>query len=270
MFALDLAFLFAAGSVAGWVLEVFFRKFFSSGNPEHRWMNPGFCAGPYLPIYGTGVVVLYLLTYLEAFIPFSGALLRRGTLFLLMALCMTVIEYIGGIALLKFFGLRLWDYRGQKGNIQGVICPLFSFFWAVLGAVYYFLLHPGAMRLVRWLSDHLLFSFFIGMFYGIFLIDLVRSAQIVAKVRKFARESGVIVRFEQLKLELRERSRKLREKVPFMLPFRRDGAALEERLKEFKGILEQRAVTLKARLSRPQKPEGGQVAQDAEHDQQDQ
>jgi len=36
--------------VFGWVLELLFRRFFSGTNPEHRWINPGFCVGPYLPL----------------------------------------------------------------------------------------------------------------------------------------------------------------------------------------------------------------------------
>ena len=60
-FFLTLAYLFFIGSVSGWVLELFFRKFFSASNPEHKWINPGFCTGPYLPIYGFGLCALYLL-----------------------------------------------------------------------------------------------------------------------------------------------------------------------------------------------------------------
>ena len=63
-FILTLAYLFFVGSVSGWVLELFFRKFFSASNPEHKWINPGFCTGPYLPIYGFGLCALYLLALL--------------------------------------------------------------------------------------------------------------------------------------------------------------------------------------------------------------
>ena len=42
-FILTLAYLFFVGSISGWVLELFFRKWFSSSNPEHKWINPGFC-----------------------------------------------------------------------------------------------------------------------------------------------------------------------------------------------------------------------------------
>ena len=43
---LTLAYLFFIGSVFGWVLELLFRKFFSRSNPEHKWINPGFCVRP--------------------------------------------------------------------------------------------------------------------------------------------------------------------------------------------------------------------------------
>lgn len=58
---LKLAYLFFIGSVLGWVLELFYRRFISSANPERKWINPGFCVGPYVPLYGSGLCILYLL-----------------------------------------------------------------------------------------------------------------------------------------------------------------------------------------------------------------
>ena len=99
---LTLAYLFFIGSVFGWVLELFFRKFFSSSNPEHKWINPGFCTGPYLPIYGCGLCVLYLLASLGERWDAGSSVGGRLLLFLLMALSMTAIEYLAGLALLKW------------------------------------------------------------------------------------------------------------------------------------------------------------------------
>ena len=53
---LSLAFLFFVGSTFGWVLELLFRRFFSSNNPERKWIDPGFCVGPDLPLYGSGLL----------------------------------------------------------------------------------------------------------------------------------------------------------------------------------------------------------------------
>lgn len=59
---LKLAFLFYIGSSLGWVLELFFRRFISGNNPERKWINPGFMVGPYVPLYGTGLCILYLVS----------------------------------------------------------------------------------------------------------------------------------------------------------------------------------------------------------------
>jgi len=171
---LILAFLFFIGSMIGWVIEVVFRKFFSSGNPEHRWVNPGFLTGPYLPLYGTGLVILFLIASLERRIDIGNPVVAKLLLFAAMAVCMTGIEYIAGIGCLKLAHIRLWDYSNNWGNIQGMICPLFSFFWTVLGAVYYFLIHPHILDALNWLANNLAFSFFIGMFYGISSSTLAR------------------------------------------------------------------------------------------------
>lgn len=61
---LTIAFLFFIGSMAGWGIEVVFRRFFSSANPERKWINPGFLSGPYLPLYGFSLCVLFLLSLL--------------------------------------------------------------------------------------------------------------------------------------------------------------------------------------------------------------
>ena len=169
-FILTLAYLFFVGSVSGWVLELFFRKWFSSSNPEHKWINPGFCTGPYLPIYGFGLCTLYLLALLGRETGLDGSIQGRALLFLGMAVSMTLIEYIGGLLLLKGAKIRLWDYSNRRGNIQGLICPLFSFFWALLGAAYYFLIHPHILTALAWLSENLAFSFVIGLFFGVFVV----------------------------------------------------------------------------------------------------
>ena len=165
-FILTLAYLFFVGSISGWVLELFFRKWFSSSNPEHKWINPGFCTGPcpYLPIYGFGLCALYLLALLGRETGLDGSIQGRVLLFLGMAVSMTLIEYIGGLLLLKGAKIRLWDYSNCRGNIQGLICPLFSFFWALLGAGYYFLIHPHILTALAWLSENLAFSFVIWRF----------------------------------------------------------------------------------------------------------
>ena len=148
-----------------------------------------------------------------------------------MAVAMTLIEYIAGLACLKYLKVRLWDYSNLWGNIQGIICPLFSFFWAALGAAYYFLVHPYILNALAWLSNNLAFSFFIGMFFGVFIIDVVHSSQIIVKLKQFAEENKVIVKYESIKDHIRDFNQNAAAKYHFFSPFRSD-SPLAEHLKE--------------------------------------
>lgn len=230
---LVLAFLFFIGSVLGWVLELFYRRYFSSNNPERKWINPGFCVGPYLPLYGSGLCVLFLIASLERLEFIESPVWNKIVLFLVMAVCMTAIEYIAGCVALNVFHVRLWDYSDEWGNLKGIICPKFSFYWAVMGALYYFLIHPRILHALKWLSENLAFSFVVGLFFGFFIVDVVHSAQLVVKLKQFAVENDIVVRYETLKLQIRKRHEQTRRKYHFFTPFRSEWTLMEH-LKEFR------------------------------------
>ena len=109
---LKLAFLFFIGSVSGWVLELFFRNITSD---HTKWINPGFCTGPYVPLYGFGLCVLYLLASLERMELIANPFLNKAAVIVFMSVCLTAIEYIAGILCLKVFKVRLWDYTVHPG-----------------------------------------------------------------------------------------------------------------------------------------------------------
>lgn len=227
---LILAFLFCIGALFGWVLELFFRRFVSASNPERKWINPGFCIGPYIPLYGFGLCLMYLLAQLDRLNITGSAVGDKALLFIIMAVCMTAIEYIAGVMCIKLMNVRLWDYSGEWGNLDGIICPKFSVAWAFLGAVYYFGVHPYILDALAWLSENLAFSFVVGMFYGVFIIDVAQSMQLVVKIKQFARDNDVIVKFEYLKSHIRSVQDKAKEKHYFLFPFH-SKTAISEHLK---------------------------------------
>ena len=237
---LTLAFLFSIGSMGGWVLEVFFRRFVSNSNPERKWINPGFCAGPYIPLYGFGLCILFLIGSLEDVSPIASPFWNKAILFAAMAISLTGIEYIAGIACLKLAKIRLWDYSGEWGNVQGIICPLFSLIWAVLGGAYYFLVHPHILEALGWLSKNLAFSFFIGQFFGVFLIDVAHSAQLLPKLKKYADENDVILRYERIKAHIRAAQENAQRKYHFFNPFHSE-LPLAEHLAELRASFEKRS-----------------------------
>ncbi len=228
---LTLAFLFLMGSVTGWVIELFFRRFYTKSNPEKKWVNPGFCMGPYLPLYGFGLCMLYVIASLEKYSFVSDPFRNKIILFAVMAICMTAIEYVTGILCLKISHVRLWDYSNERFNIQGIICPKFSLMWAALGALYYFLIHPSIVGALDWLSKNLAFSFVIGMFFGVLIIDVIHSSQLVVKLKRFSLENDVIIRYETIKQAIRVRYDETKDKYNFFRPFKSD-RPLTEHLKE--------------------------------------
>ena len=77
-FFLTMAYLFFIGSALGWVLELLYRNLTQK---KKKWTNPGFCTGPYLPIYGFGLCVLYLLASLERFNLIANPFWNKAILF---------------------------------------------------------------------------------------------------------------------------------------------------------------------------------------------
>ena len=219
---LKLAYIFFIGSLFGWVLELFFRRFVSKANKDRRWINPGFLAGPYLPLYGFGLCVLYLLAGLENVSWISDFRAGKLLLFVVMALCMTAIEYIAGLIFIKGMKVKLWDYSEKKFNFQGIICLQFSLAWALMGAAYYFFIHPHILDGLQWLAENLAFSFVIGLFFGVFIVDVFYSTQILTRIRKHAVESGVIVRYEELRMQIRDFQERQKAKYGFLFTFRSD------------------------------------------------
>lgn len=214
------AFLFFIGSCMGWCMEVIFRRFFSKANPSRKWINPGFLTGPYLPLYGFGLWGMYFVSGLENFSITSHKAVDIIIILVLMAVFMTVIEYIAGMIFIKCMHMKLWDYTGKRGNIKGIICPQFSIIWGILGCFYYFVINPYVIGWVIWLSKHLAFSFFVGMFFGIFIIDIWYSLQISHNIEKFAKEKDVVIKYEGLKEHIRQRREELKERRRFLLSFK--------------------------------------------------
>ena len=177
-------------AITGWVLELFYRRFISKANPERLWLNPGFLTGPYLPLYGFGVVVLYVLSYLEKFLARfdTGGILHYVIMFFIMSGAMTFVEYIAGFIFIRGMHIKLWDYSNEKWNIKGIICPKFSLIWGILSILYYFLLYPPITRMIAWFLNHQMFSFTVGTAFGVFLIDFATSMHLGSILRKKAIE----------------------------------------------------------------------------------
>ena len=195
--------LFVIGSLIGWVIELFFRRFVS----QKKWMNPGFLTGPYLPIYGFGVLVLYAVSNIPLGI--TNQIVDIIVRILIIGVAMTVVEFIAGLIFIKGLKVKLWDYSNRKGNIMGIICPSFSLIWLVVGSLYYFLLNPFLVEDISWISENLIYTYFVGMVMGAMAVDFAYSIHLATKLKEYKEIANL--RFEDFKKELKNRIKQLHQ-----------------------------------------------------------
>ena len=114
--------LFFSMAFVGWIWEV--ALYFVL---EHTFINRGVYKGPYLPIYGFGALLLYVLLrkYRK----------KRMSSFLLSAMICTILEYASSWYLEWNWGIRWWDYSERLWNINGRVCPLAALGFGIGGMV---------------------------------------------------------------------------------------------------------------------------------------
>ena len=195
--------LFVSGSVLGWIIELFFRRFVS----QKKWVNPGFLTGPYLPIYGFGISILYAISNipLTTGINFLDVIIKIS----IIGVGMTLIEFIAGLIFIKIFKVKLWDYSNQKGNVMGIICPLFSLIWILVGSCYYFFVNKFFVHAITWISDNLIYTYFIGLIVGMMIVDFSYSIHLATKLKYYKELQDA--RFEEFKKFIKKKVQSIGE-----------------------------------------------------------
>lgn len=247
---LSLVFLFYAGAMTGWVLEFLFRNLISHSGPRGKYfINPGFCKGPWLPIYGIGLAAMCLIAYICTEGSIDGtSQVPAVWVILMMSITMNVIEFIGGYFLLKVFNLRLWDYRDRWGNIMGITCPLFALIWTGIAAVYYLFLHRTAMGWLVWLYDNKAYFFVVGLFWGLFIVDFISSMKVAAAIKKYGDRYDVIIKYEELKQAIQKQRMDRNEKLQFFNEITDgEGGTVESAISKHTQAIEDRIAAVKSR-----------------------
>lgn len=225
--------VFVMGGLAGWICELFYRRL-----AHGRWINPGFLTGPFLPLYGTGVLLLYVLC--ETDIGFiENPFWQKIMMILIITVAMTVIEYITGIIFTKKFHVWLWDYSKRPGNIQGVICPLFSLIWGAAGAVYYLFAHKYVALAAEKFTATSVAACLLGIILGVLAVDVGYSFNLAAKIKAWAETQRLGVRYENLKLAVRTHAEALKTKKRFVFSF--GGINLKDELEHYAEMLREKS-----------------------------
>ena len=93
---------------------------------------------------------------------------------------------------------------------MGIICPSFSLIWLAVGSLYFFFLNPSLVKLIGWISENLIYTYFIGGVVGAMIVDFAYSLHLGIKVKQFAELSSE--RFDLINKELRRRLASLNKK----------------------------------------------------------
>lgn len=125
--------IFLTGCFVGWVYEEFFYWW-----TEGALRNRGILYGPWLPIYGIGALAIYAMKPLK----------KHPLLLFSMCVFLTgLVEYIIGLAGIKYFHIKLWDYSGLFLNIGGIICFRSVVSFGVMGMAFHYLIEPFAAKM---------------------------------------------------------------------------------------------------------------------------
>ncbi|WP_085875237.1 putative ABC transporter permease [Peptoniphilus vaginalis] len=220
----------------GWVVEVSYHAV-----TKGKFINRGFLAGPYCPIYGFGAIaVIYFLTDI--------AEKNKLVLFLGSIFIASLIEFIAGFMLEKIFHERWWDYSDRKLNIGGYICLEFSVIWGMFCFLLFEAVHPIIERLVGLVPETFIKYIGIGLVI-IMILDLVASIntlvglnkefkaidKVSRDIKKVSDKIGVKVYDKTVQIESRQEE--LKKKPEFI--------EIEKRIKELKerkALLEEKRI----------------------------
>lgn len=160
--------MFFIGSFIGFVMETSIKYLFIPS------LNNGLLYGPWIPVYGMGIVFAILI---ERFV-FNRIKVNRWMkmflTFILIVLLTTILEFLGGHLIEFLFHKTFWDYRKLKFNIGKYIALEISLLWGVLSMVFIYFIKPLIEKIInkipRWISIlacfGMLFDFILTLMKG--------------------------------------------------------------------------------------------------------
>ena len=166
----DVFFFFAIYSVIGWMIEVSYHAI-----KQGVVVNRGFLNGPLCPIYGSGMIIIFMVLYGVGKVTGKNTDVNHASVILLfvVGLCFcTLVELVTGFVMDKLFHTRWWDYSKEKFNFKGYICLYFSILWGLGAAFVLKVLCPAVEKLKHFIPVKAGIVFLI-VYYIVFIADVV-------------------------------------------------------------------------------------------------
>lgn len=161
---------------------------------QRRLVNRGFMRGPFLPIYGSGAIMM-----LAASMPFRGQLVLT---YLSGMLGATALEYVTGVLMEALFKVRYWDYSRKKFNYKGHICLSSSIAWGFLTILMTEVIHTPIANAVLAMPESLLLLL-------TFVLTVVIAVDFTLSFKAAMELRAELISMEKMKEELRILQRRL-------------------------------------------------------------
>lgn len=151
-------------SVIGYFYEFFLHFLF-----HHRSCANPF-VGPWMPIYGFGIVIMILLIRF-VFHRFRMPKWAKGIcLFLLTIIFLTILEEIGGVLTEMIFHKSFWNYTNFRFHYGKYIALEVSIGWGIASLLFLYFVKPWTDKIMKKIPHFLTILFSI-----IFLCDFIYS-----------------------------------------------------------------------------------------------
>ncbi|MBO4290414.1 MAG: hypothetical protein J5898_00745 [Lachnospiraceae bacterium] len=207
-------------TVTQWIFIFYFYCFFGwcfeSGYvslKKHKPTNRGFMRGPFLPLYGSGAIMMLVVS-----MPFQDNLILT---YIAGCFGATALEYVTGVMMEELFKVRYWDYSDERFQFQGHICLKSSLAWGGLTILMTAVIHRPVERFVLAVPAQFLFAVTI-LLSGWIMIDFALSFKAAMDLR------NVLVRLERAKAELGKWQKRMDVLIALT------GEEAEQRLTEYK------------------------------------
>lgn len=203
--------------IFGWCFESTYVSLKS-----RRLVNRGFLKGPWLPLYGSGAILVLWLT-----LPFQET---PVLVYLVGALGATVLEFFTGEAMVRLFKVRYWDYSNQKIQYKGHICLSSSIAWGFLSLLMVYVVHKPVESFIFWMHEEVVSVLTFGI--TVFIVyDFSNAFRNAMDLRE------LLIQAEQIRDELEQRAAEKKRVLEAAATFTK--AVMEESLEAKKEQLSQ-------------------------------
>lgn len=172
----------------GWIWETAYVSL-KSGHFENR----GFMNGPFLPIYGSGAIIMLFVS-----LPAKNSIIL---VFIFGSIAATLLELFTGMAMESLFHVRYWDYSYRKIQYKGHICLVSSIAWGFFSCLLVYFIHKPIEGLVLSIDEG------IGQLIAI-IVTICATADFATSFKTALELKNMLITAEDIKKQIERLERR--------------------------------------------------------------